>query len=371
MNIDINSKIFETIINSSDDAIISKTVDGIITSWNAGASAIFGYTAGEMIGKSMLVLLPPGREDEEEDILGRIRHGEKVEHFETVRLRKDGTEIDVSVTISPLRDAGGNIVGASKIARDISQRKLADLYRTNLLKRLSQANTELDEFAYIASHDLKAPLRVIDNVSKWLEEDLQEHLTGENRKDMAMLRGRVHRMEKLLDDLFEYFRVGKKDDEGYLETLKGDEVINNILDLLAIPDGFSLVVSPAFGTINVKRMPLQRILLNLIGNAIKHHDKEQGVVEVTVEDSGNDYLFKVRDDGPGIPIRFHDQIFKMFQTLKPKDQVEGSGMGLTMVLKNVELFGGKVQIDSTEGEGSTFSFIWPKHQQLKWETYEC
>ncbi len=370
MTIDINSKLLEAILESSDDAIISKTVGGIITSWSAGATKIFGYIANEMVGKSMLALFPSGHEDEEKDILERIKCGEKLEHFETVRLRKNGTEIDVSVTILPLRDTVGNIVGASNIARDISQRKVADLHRAELLKRLSQSNAELDEFTYIASHDLKAPLRAIDNASKWLEEDLQEHLTGENLENMAMLRGRVHRMERLLDDLLAYSRIGKKNFEDYQEALKGDEMIKNILGLLAIPDGFRVVVSSAFGTIKVMRMPLQQILLNLIGNAIKHHDKERGLVEVLVEDLDKDYLFSVRDDGPGIPARFHDRIFKMSQTLKPKDQVEGSGMGLTMVKKSVDLFGGKVQLVSTEGGGSTFSVIWPKNQQLKREPYE-
>jgi signal transduction histidine kinase len=233
------------------------------------------------------------------------------------------------------------------------------------LQVLAHSNIQLDEFAYIASHDLKALLRVIDNTSKWLEEDLKEHLSGENRENMNLLRRRVHRMETLLDDLLEYSRIGRTEDDRYRETLPGDALMTDILGLISPPEGFKVVVSAALANIHVRRMPLQQILMNLISNAIKHHDKRQGVIEVTVQDAEPDYVFVVRDDGPGIPERFHEQIFKMFQTLKPRDQVEGSGMGLAMVRKNIEIFGGKIHLDSAEGRGSAFRFTWPKQQRLK------
>jgi signal transduction histidine kinase len=224
-------------------------------------------------------------------------------------------------------------------------------------------NKELQEFAYAASHDLKAPLRVIDNASKWLEEDLAAHLTDESRDNMNLLRGRVRRMEKLLDDLLEYSRIGRKTDNRYAEIIAGDDLMDNILHLLSPPKCFAVHISPSFADIHVHRMPLQQILMNLIGNAIKHHDKKKGCVEVTVEDCGAHYAFAVKDDGAGIPAQFHDQIFGMFQTLKPKDQVEGSGMGLAMVRKYVEVFGGTLNLESSEGKGSIFSFTWPKQQR--------
>ena len=152
---------------------------------------------------------------------------------------------------------------------------------------------------------------------------------------MDLLRGRVGRMEKLLDDLLEYSRIGRTVDERYAETVTGNAMMDNILALLSPPKDFAVKVSPHFADIHVRRMPLQQILMNLISNAIKHHDKQKGCIEVTVEDSEAYYVFAVKDDGPGIPAQFHDQIFKMFQTLKPRDQVEGSGMGLAMVRKNI------------------------------------
>jgi PAS domain S-box-containing protein len=231
-------------------------------------------------------------------------------------------------------------------------------------RALQAANKELEEFAYVASHDLKAPLRVIDNAATWLEEDLAAHLTDETREHMNLLHGRVRRMEKLLDDLLEYARIGRKTDERFAEIVAGNELMDNVLALLS-PQGFEISVSPQFADIRVNRMPLQQILMNLIGNAVKHHHKKQGRIEVAVEDLGNRYAFAVKDDGPGIAPRFHRQIFEMFQTLRPRDQVEGSGMGLAMVRKNIEVFGGTLDIESSEGCGSTFRFTWPKYQQMK------
>lgn len=228
--------------------------------------------------------------------------------------------------------------------------------------RIEVVNKELEEFAYAASHDLKAPLRVIDNASKWLEEDLEEHLTEETRETMNLLRGRVKRMERLLDDLLEYSRIGKTTDERYSEIITGNTLINNILILLSPPKKFTVTVSPNFTHIQVHRMPLQQILMNLIGNAIKHHDKQEGCIDVTVEENESCYSFTVSDDGPGIPEEFHEQVFKMFQTLRPRDQVEGSGMGLALARKNVSVFGGTLNLKSSTGNGCQFSFTWPKKE---------
>jgi len=232
------------------------------------------------------------------------------------------------------------------------------------VKRVESVNTELEEFAYAASHDLKAPLRVIDNASRWLEEDLAEHLTDETRENMTLLRGRVARMERLLDDLLEYSRIGRITDERFAEMIAVDELIGDVLALLSPPARFTIAVDPAFAAVRLPRMPLQHVFMNLIGNAIKHHDRQLGLIALSVADAGAFYRFAVSDDGPGIPPRFHEQVFKMFQTLKPRDQVEGSGMGLALVRKNVEVAGGRIEVDSPAGRGATFRFTWPKRQKL-------
>jgi signal transduction histidine kinase/CheY-like chemotaxis protein len=247
----------------------------------------------------------------------------------------------------------------------LEKRKLAEINR-----RIELTNADLEDFAYVASHDLKAPLRVIDNATKWLEEDLEPHLTEGPRENLTLVRSRVRRMEKLLDDLLDYSRIGRTLDARYEESVGGDELLDDVLSLLQIPGSCVVNVSPRFADIRVCRMPLQQLLMNLIGNAIKHHDKQAPQIVVTVEDLEDTLSLAVRDDGPGIPAQFHDQIFKMFQTLKPRDQVEGSGMGLAIVRKHLENFNGTLSLESAEGLGSTFRFTWPKQQQFKFRNLE-
>ncbi len=231
---------------------------------------------------------------------------------------------------------------------------------------LKAANQELEKFAYVASHDLKAPLRAINKSAKWLEEDLAEHLTDETRGHLKVMNGRIKRMDKLLDDLMEYARIGRASDSRYTEVIRGDLLMEDVLALLPL-EGFTLEVSPGFANIQVPRMPLQQILMNLIANSIKHHHKKTGRIAVTVENDGDFYAFAVKDDGPGISAQYHEQIFEMFRTLRPRDQVEGSGMGLAMVRKHIDVCGGTLRLESAPGRGSTFGFTWPKRQQLRKE----
>ena len=167
-------------------------------------------------------------------------------------------------------------------------------------------------------------------------------------------------MEKLLDDLLDYSRIGRNSDDRYKENVTAKELLLEISDLLKPKEGLKVVLDDNLKDIEVKRMPLQQILLNLINNAIKHHDKETGEIRVSAVDNDSNIIFKVMDDGPGIAEEFHEKIFKMFQTLKPRDQVEGSGMGLAMVHKYLDLNGGKIDLESSPGKGSTFIITWPK-----------
>jgi two-component system sensor kinase FixL len=277
---------------------------------------------------------------------------------------RDGHDVWLNMRGQAVWDAGGKPVRLTGFITDISESKEAERKMLAYAAELERSNRELDEFAYVASHDLKAPLRVINNASRWLEEDLGPHMSEGDRENMTLLRGRVQRMEKLLDDLLEYSRIGRSTDDRYNEIVNGQELMENILLLLSPPAGFEVRVAPGFADISVKRMPLQQALYNLIANAIKHHDKTEGIVEVSVADEGDHLRFTVRDDGPGIPPRFHAQVFKMFQTLKPRDQVEGSGMGLALVKKMVDHVGGELALDSEEGQGASFSFTWPKEPQI-------
>jgi PAS domain S-box-containing protein len=370
-----------TVIDTALDAVVSMDHHGHVSDWNKQAEIIFGWSSDEVMDRKLAELIIPAKY--------RDAHHQGLQRFltdgtgpilnrriELTATNKQGESfpVELAVTTQKLETT----YQFTAFIRDITERKAAEdqirRFNETLEQRIRErtaqleiANRELEDFAYIASHDLKAPLRVIDNASKWLEEDLQAHLTPDTRENMDLLRGRVGRMEKLLDDLLEYSHIGKSADDRFTEVVSGDVLMDNILELLSPPAGFTVVVSPGFAGIHVPRMPLQQILMNLISNAIKHHDKKTGRIDVGVEDHGATYTFSVKDDGPGIPEQFHDQVFKMFQTLKPRDQVEGSGMGLAMVRKNVEVFGGTLDLDSAKGKGSVFRFTWPKHQPVTGE----
>jgi signal transduction histidine kinase len=238
----------------------------------------------------------------------------------------------------------------------IERRAMENSLRAALAES-SRANVELQQFAYVASHDLRAPLRAIDSLTSWIEEDLKDQLTDEARTYMSLLRGRVGRMERLLIDLLDYARVGAGAQA--VEMVDVASLIDGVMNLAHLPDGFVVEIEPPMPTFETARVPLQRILLNLITNAVKHHDRVGGRVKVAVQDVGAFWTFVVSDDGPGIPEDFWAKAFQMFQTLKPRDVVEGSGMGLAFVKKLVEGAGGEVSIES-RGRGTSVRFGWPK-----------
>jgi PAS domain S-box-containing protein len=227
-------------------------------------------------------------------------------------------------------------------------------------RRLERSNQELQQFAYVASHDLRAPLRAIDSLSQWLEQDLGAALQGETRDHMRLLRGRVKRMEHLLADLLEYARVGSH--ELLIENIDVSELVAEVIELSAIPSGFVVTMNCNVAGFATLKLPLKRVLMNLLSNAIKHHDQPNGRIDVTVRDIGKELEFVVTDDGPGIPPQFHAKAFQMFQTLRSRDKVEGSGMGLALVKKLVESAGGAILLDSS-GRGAKFSVTWPKLNQ--------
>jgi PAS domain S-box-containing protein len=355
---------FAAIVESSDDAIIGKDLCGIVTSWNAGAAKLFGYAASEIIGQSIRRIIPSDHCEEEEMILGRIAQGETVKHFETVRLRKDGKLVNVSVTVSPITDDQGTIVGASKIARDSTERHQQQLARDAAAlalrdknQELERSNRDLEDFAYIASHDLKTPLNGIKSVALWLEEDLQD-LSDGTRKLLGLMQNRINRMERLLDDLLTYSRVGRTDTAASETNLA--DIFASIIEILNPPAHIQVRIEGELPVIFTASAQLEQVLRNLINNAIKHHDKRSGEVVLSGKLVGDFVEFVVRDDGPGILPEFHDKIFQLFQTLKRRDEVEGTGMGLAIVKKLVERQHCRITVHSQgNGTGTQFRFRWP------------
>ncbi|GIW79374.1 MAG: hypothetical protein KatS3mg105_1181 [Gemmatales bacterium] len=223
-------------------------------------------------------------------------------------------------------------------------------------KELVRLNEELKQFAYVASHDLKSPLRAIDNLAQWIEEDAGEALNEGARRHLRTMRDRIQRMDSLLDGLLEYSRVGRN--QVPPEQVDTRQLVLDIASLV-VPETFTLHAAPDLPTICTQRMPLQQVLLNLIANAVKHHDRPDGEVTVSATLSEKIVEFSVTDNGPGIAPEHHERIFVMFQTLKPKGSTSGTGIGLALVKKIVDQHGGQIWVESGIGKGSRFRFTWP------------
>lgn len=231
---------------------------------------------------------------------------------------------------------------------------------------LKESNDELSRFAWIAAHDLKSPMRGIDNLSQWIAEDTGNNLTPESQTHLQKLHLRVRRMETLLDDILEYSHVERtlvNSDSG--AHITGKVMLQEIQDALSPPPAFTLQSDACFKKALLPSIPLQQVFYHLIGNAIKHHDKPSGLIEISCEETDTTTVFKVKDNGPGIAIQYQEQIFEMFKTLKPRDEKEGSGIGLALVRKILALYGSDIHIESEQGKGACFYFAWPKQAHIR------
>lgn len=346
------------IVDSSDDAIISKNLDGIITSWNKSAERLFGYTAEEIVGKRVTMLMPPDRLNEEPEIISRLKRGERVDHFETIRRKKDGTLLDISLTISPVRDAQGLIVGASKIARDITEKKRIEA-------EIRRANADLEQFAFSASHDLQEPLRNVKIYSDLLTRRYRDKFDGEALEFLGYLQTGATRMETLVKDLLAYTQISRF--EPGQETTDANEVLALTKENLtnAIRESNASVTSDPLPSVQMHFSHLQQVLQNLIGNAIKYRSPERKpVIHITAERSGHEFIFGVRDNGIGIAPQYKETIFGIFKRLHTSNEYSGSGIGLAICQRVVEQYKGRIWVESEPGRGSTFRFTIPDSRDL-------
>jgi PAS domain S-box-containing protein len=358
-------------VESSDDAIIGTDLNSIITSWNKGAEKVFGYTAGEMLGTSILRVIPPDRLDEEKQILAQIKRGESLDHFETLRLAKDGRPIDVSVMVSPIKDATGHIVGVSKVARDVTERKVAGQTRqlnVELEQRVAErtaqllaANQELQAFSYSVSHDLRAPLRHVMGFVELLQKDAGPALSEKSLRYLTTIFQAAKRMGILIDDLLAFSRVGREELQKTAVNL--NELVRETLgDFQAETNGRILAwnIHP-LPSVRADRALLRMVLVNLISNAVKFTGgRAEAQIEIGDASAGQgETVIFIRDNGAGFDPRYTDKLFGVFQRLHSQEEFEGTGIGLANVRRIIHRHGGRVWAEGVVDGGATFYFSIP------------
>jgi PAS domain S-box-containing protein len=352
------------IVESSEDAIISKDLNGTIMSWNQGAERIFGYRADEAVGKPIMMLIPSDRQDEEREILQRIRQGEKVDHYETVRQCKDGSQIDVSLTISPLKDKEGIIIGASKIARNITERKKTERELEHAKEVAEAASRAKDTFLAVLSHELRTPLTPVLMTAAVRERD--PDLTQTMQAEMAMIRRNVELETKLIDDLLDLSRVTSGKLTLQMESLDLNTAVNQVCDICRsqIQEKgieLSLDLDTRIGPVNADASRFQQVLWNVLKNAAKF-TPEGGSIHVCTVQEASRVRVQIQDSGVGMAPEVLPKIFDAFEQgdARVTRKFGGLGLGLAISKALVELHGGSIWVESSGvGEGCTVTIDLP------------
>lgn len=344
---------FSKVIDASPYGQLLVDEHGIIQMINPSLLKLFGYTKDELLGKSMDILLPERYRDGHK----KLREG----YTQKPSLRpmglgrdltgrhKSGTEIPLEIGLSPVESDTGNMTLA--VVTDISERKRLEL-------NLKQANAHLEEFTYVASHDLKSPLRGISDLVEWIHEDLAGSAPEPVNKNIERIRLRISRMERLIEDLLLYARAGKRAKESTVVDVAA--LIHDIVEMHPIPENFEINQEISIKEIIAAKIPLETVLRNLFSNALKHHNGINPRITLTAEASGSYCLFKVIDNGPGIPKNAQERVFRLFQTLSNNEKT-GSGIGLALAKRLTESHGGQIElISNTENTGCSFHVWWPR-----------
>lgn len=367
------------VVESSDDAIVSTRLDGTITTWNEGARRMYGFTEAEAIGKPVMIIIPPGREEEEPAILRRLSIGERVDHYETVRRRKDGALVDVSLSVSPIRDGEGRVIGASKIARDITERirsarelkkaqeelsRHAETLERQVAQRTAHLRESIDSLeavCYTIAHDLRAPLRAVQGFTKILVDDYAPAFDENGRQMAGRIIAGATRMDALIRDLLQYARLSHIDLP--CATMELQRTVEKVRDDMASE------LTMAKGEIDIARLPevcgnrtiVEQVFGNLISNSLKF--VRLGVppkIRIWSEPVETGIRVYVEDNGIGVDPRYHHRLFGMFQRLHGDEKTyPGTGVGLAIVKKGMERMGGSAGIEPRATPGARFYVDFP------------
>jgi PAS domain S-box-containing protein len=360
------------IVEGSDDAILSKSLEGVITSWNNAAERIFGYTAAEVMGRLVTLLIPPDRLTEEIEILSRLRRGERVDHYETVRRCKDGRLLNVSLTISPIMDGKGRIVGASKIARNITEKKRAEAALKSARDQLARMNEELErrvdertaslrdaiaqleEFSYTVSHDLRAPLRGMQVYSQALLEEHGATLDTEAQHCLARISENASRLDKMVLDVLTFSRVSRA--EVRMERVRLDILVRDLIQQYpAMLPPRAIIEVARLHDVHGHEPSVTQVVSNMLSNAVKFVAPDvTPMIKVWTENNRDGVCLLVRDNGIGIKPDRQSRLFKMFERVHPGLPYEGTGVGLAIVRKAALRMGGEAGVRSDGSNGSTF-----------------
>ncbi len=352
---DRNKSLLASIIDSSDDAIVSKSLDGIITSWNKGAQKNFGFSAEEAIGKNISIIIPESKRDEEAEIISKIIRGQKIDHIETIRRRKDGKEINVSVTISPIKDRNGKITGASKIARDITQKVEIEKEKELFTRKLQKLNDYKDDFMMMASHELKTPLTIIKANLQILHQLVASGVCDINFVNKSM--HHVDQLSELISELLDVSKIQNGKLDLYITSFNLTQLLEEIItDIQQTSPTQEIVLNRPLSLLEIRadRSRIKQVLVNMLNNALKYSPAgEKITVETSVKKNG--VIVKVTDKGIGIPKEELDKIFTRFYRVGGiASTYSGIGIGLYISSEIIRHHGGKMWVDSEPDKGSVF-----------------
>lgn len=356
------------VASNTDNAVIITDQNGIVEWVNDGFSRLTGYSFDEITGRKTSILHGPLTDAATVEQLEERMHARQSFSGELQKMHKDGHPVWMQVTITPIFDENKEVRKFIQVESDVTERKAAEERMAEYYRYLEKANKELDKFAYVVSHDLKAPLRAISNLSTWIEEDIGENFTPETAEHFKILKGRVERMEGLINGILDYSKADRVKTPNTQVDVAA--LLKETIDIVTLDAAVDISLPEQLPVLTTERMKLEQVFANLLSNAIKHNDKPHTEIKITCEELSKEYLFGVEDNGPGIDSQFHEKVFVIFQTLQARDSFESTGVGLAIVKKIVDEIGGKIWIESEVGKYTRFMFKWPKVSSAEFKPFQ-